>query len=206
MCNAGIMARPPGLTVDGYEIQFGTNHLGHALLIKKLLPLLERTAARSDGDPRIVILSSEGHNFHPKAGINFDDLRTVQDMGVGGSWIRYAQSKLANILYTNELARRYPLITSVSLHPGVVSTGLLDNSGPMNTAFVYMTTWWQMKKPEEGTHNQLWASTVDKEKIQSGQYYVPVGTVPKCNVSKLTKDDALALKLWDWTEKALEGY
>ncbi|KAK7018676.1 short-chain alcohol dehydrogenase [Paramarasmius palmivorus] len=64
MCNAGVMALPPGLTKDGYEIQFGTNHLGHALLIRLLLPTLLRTA-ETGSDTRIINLSSQGHAGHP---------------------------------------------------------------------------------------------------------------------------------------------
>ena len=84
MCNAGIMAKPKSLTTDGYELQFGTNHLGHALLVKKLLPLLEETSI-AGGDARIVILTSEGMFLHPKGGIIFDDLKTTQDFLIGGS-------------------------------------------------------------------------------------------------------------------------
>ncbi|KAI8232827.1 hypothetical protein K4K54_011478 [Colletotrichum sp. SAR 10_86] len=64
MLNAGIMAVPPGLTEEGYEIQFGTNHVGHALLTKLLLPLLVETAAKFEADVRVVVLSSHAHNMH----------------------------------------------------------------------------------------------------------------------------------------------
>ncbi|KAL3433238.1 hypothetical protein BDV09DRAFT_186837 [Aspergillus tetrazonus] len=129
MCNAGIMAVPPGKTSDGYEVQFGTNHLGHALLIQKCLPLLQQTAALPGADVRVVILTSLGFRMHPSAGIVFSDLKSEQNFTAFGSWIRYGQSKLANILYARELARRYPSITSVSVHPGVVGTGLVENLG-----------------------------------------------------------------------------
>ena len=97
MLNAGIMAAPPGLTKDGYELQFGTNFLGHALLARLLLPLLESTAAASGADVRVVMLSSHCHMYALKPeGIRFDTLRTTaDDMGPYG---RYGQSKLAIIL------------------------------------------------------------------------------------------------------------
>lgn len=93
MCNAGIMAQPPSLTKDGYEVQFGTNHLGHALLIRRCLPLLQRTAEESS-DARIVILSSLAFRGHPHGGIVFSDLKTVQHFTACalGPWIRYGQS------------------------------------------------------------------------------------------------------------------
>jgi len=118
MCNAGIMAKPPQLSKDGYEIQFATNHLGHALLIKHLLPIMLGTVEKPGADVRIVLLTSTGWRGHPKGGINFAGLKTTQDFGAFGPWIRYGQSKLANIVYAAELARRYPSIISISVHPG----------------------------------------------------------------------------------------
>ncbi|KAL4746665.1 hypothetical protein BDW72DRAFT_207143 [Aspergillus terricola var. indicus] len=150
MCNAGIMAVPPGKTKDGYEVQFGTNHLGHALLIQKCLPLLQQTAALPGADVRVVILTSLGFRMHPSAGIVFSDLKSEQNFSAFGGWIRYGQSKLANVLYARELARRYPSITSVSVHPGVVGTGLVENLGWANRAFVYVTNMGKLMKPEEG--------------------------------------------------------
>ncbi|KAK1765024.1 hypothetical protein QBC33DRAFT_545526 [Phialemonium atrogriseum] len=84
MLNAGIMAIPPGLTSSGYELQFGTNHMGHALLTKLLLPLLTNTAA-ADADVRVVSLSSHGHVYLPRGGFRFDSLRTTAD-SMGAYW------------------------------------------------------------------------------------------------------------------------
>ncbi|KAJ5709394.1 Oxidoreductase short-chain dehydrogenase/reductase family [Penicillium malachiteum] len=200
MCNAGIMAVPPGLTTDGYEIQFGTNHLGHALLIRKLLPLLETTAAAAD--VRIIILTSLGYKF--ARGMNFDEVRSVQE-GTLGSWMRYGRSKLANLLYARELARHYPALTSVSLTPGVVNTGLVENLGLFNRAFVYLTTLGQVQKTEEGAYNQLWAVSAPKNSLQNGQFYEPVGVLSN-KLSEAAKDANLARQLWEWTEDAIKAY
>ncbi|KAB8277093.1 hypothetical protein BDV30DRAFT_223692 [Aspergillus minisclerotigenes] len=205
MCNAGIMALPPGLTKDGYEVQFGTNHLGHALLIQKLLPLLQRTAER-DADVRVIILTSKGYQLHPYGGIIFDDLKTTQDYGFLGSWRRYGQSKLANILYTRELARRYPAITVVSVHPGVITTSLVENLGWAHRWFIYATTYNQMVTLEKGAYNQLWAATTSKDGLETGQYYIPVGVASNDKLTKTGRDDVLAGQLWEWTDKALEDY
>ena len=105
MCNAGIVAQPPSLATDGYELQFGINHLGHALLIRKFLPLLQKSS-KEGIDPRIVILTSDVWMLHPKGGIVFDKLKTVQHFWLGGPWRRYGQSTLANLLYARELSRR----------------------------------------------------------------------------------------------------
>jgi NAD(P)-dependent dehydrogenase (short-subunit alcohol dehydrogenase family) len=207
MCNAGIMAVPAGLTTDGYEMQFGTNHVGHALLIKKLLPLLLRTAETPGADVRIINLTSLGFALHPKGGIQFKDLKTVQDFGTFGPWIRYGQSKLANIWYARELARRYPSILSLSIHPGVVATGLVGNLSFANKAIVYLTSMGKLLKPSEGAFNQLWAVGVSKEKVENGQFYEPVGVL-STRLDKVAKDNdnELATQLWDWTEKELEAY
>ncbi|KAK6824318.1 hypothetical protein RU639_005157 [Aspergillus parasiticus] len=205
MCNAGIMALPPGLTKDGYEVQFGTNHLGHSLLIRKLLPLLQRTA-ETGADVRVIILTSRGYQLHPYGGIIFDDLKTTQDYGFLGSWKRYGQSKLANILYTRELARRYPAITAVSVHPGVITTGLVENLGWAHRWFIYATTYNQMVTLEEGAYNQLWAATTSKDGLETGQYYMPVGVASNDKLTKTGRDDVLAGQLWEWTNKALEDY
>ncbi|KAB8207598.1 hypothetical protein BDV34DRAFT_211606 [Aspergillus parasiticus] len=205
MCNAGIMALPPGLTKDGYEVQFGTNHLGHTLLIRKLLPLMQRTA-ETGADVRVIILTSRGYQLHPYGGIIFDDLKTTQDYGFLGSWKRYGQSKLANILYTRELARRYPAITAVSVHPGVITTGLVENLGWAHRWFIYATTYNQMVTLEEGAYNQLWAATTSKDGLETGQYYMPVGVASNDKLTKTGRDDVLAGQLWEWTNKALEDY
>ena len=88
MCNAGIMASPAGLSKDGFEIQFAINHLGNAMVIQQLLPVLKKTAEEPGSDVRMIALTSTGWRGHPRGGILFDEVRTTQE-GVAGSWIRY---------------------------------------------------------------------------------------------------------------------
>lgn len=197
------MAVPPALTADGYEIQFGTNHLGHALLIKHLLPMMLRTA-KDYGDARIVCLTSTGFNVAPKAGIIFKDLRTTMDMGVGSTWTRYGQSKLANLLYGAQLAERNPDLSVAVVHPGVIHTDLVNGLGFANKILVRLTNIGKMKSPEEGAQNSLWAATVDKKSLRSGEFYEPVAEPGKH--SKLSQNTRLAQELWDWTQKELEGH
>lgn len=204
LCNAGIMGTPPGLTTDGYEIQFGTNHLGHALLIKLLLPTMLQTAERPGADVRIVSNTSVGFKGHPRNGIDFPNLRTTQETPLIGHWIRYGQSKLANILYASEIARRHPQITSTSVHPGVINTGLVSDLGLLNRAFVWVTTWGKMVPLEEGAKNQLWCATVEKGNITNGGFYEPVGIPGEHD--KLSNDAKLAAELWEWTQTELAGY
>ena len=110
------MALPASTTKEGYEIQFGTNHVGHFLFSKLLMPTLQRTA-EGKGDVRIVNLSSEGHRLPPKGGLALKDSHS--DMASYNTWVRYGQSKLANILFTRELTRRYPAFKSFAIHPGM---------------------------------------------------------------------------------------
>ena len=206
MNNAGVMALPPGLTKDGYEIQFGTNHIGHALLTKLLLPTLERTADEPGSDVRIINITSKGHLLTSKGGLILQEASTTLDQY--STWTRYGHSKLANILFTRELAKRYPKIKSVAVHPGPTDTGLAI---PFNNA----NSWWAppvyrfltflvVQTPEKGALNQIWAATSKEPK--TGLYYVPVAKEGRG--SSYANDEKLARELWDWTEKELakHGY
>lgn len=206
MCNAGIMAVPASLSKDGYEIQFATNHLGHALLIKKLLPTLLKTAEQPGSDIRVIILTSVGWRGHPKGGIQFSTLNTVQDSMLG-RWVRYGQSKLANIVYAAELAKRYPSITCLSVHPGVVATDLVGNLGLLDKAAVYLPNLGHVIRPEEGAFSQLYVTAgAKKEELITGGFYMPIGVLSNSKLDKVAKSQKLGTDLWEWTEKALEGY
>lgn len=207
MLNAGIMAVPPGTTKEGYEIQFGTNHIGHALLTKLLLPTLLKTAALPQSDVRIVCLTSIGHAMSPE--MQFDKLKSATG-GCTSTLMRYGQSKLSNILFVNELHKRYGEkgITSVAVHPGIVNTELYRtyfggalHPGNIVKKFFYTSV-------EDGAKGQLWAATGKKgsgaKEVVSGEYYTPVG-IPN-NGSRMSKDSKLAEDLWIWTEKELANY
>jgi NAD(P)-dependent dehydrogenase (short-subunit alcohol dehydrogenase family) len=129
MNNAGIMAIPRRLTADGFEMQLGTNHLGHFALTMRLLPLLEKSQA-----PRIVNVSSMAHKFGK---MNFDDLMGAQGYS---AWGAYGQSKLANLLFTFELERRLrrgqKKSLAVAAHPGYSATNLQTVAAKMtNSSF-----------------------------------------------------------------------
>ncbi|EFQ27000.1 retinol dehydrogenase, partial [Colletotrichum graminicola M1.001] len=202
--NAGIMAWPPSTTKEGYEIQFGTNHMGHALLTKLLLPTLQHTAQTSpDKDVRIVSLSSVGENWVPSDLYNFDDLKT--DMASTGTWARYGASKVANIHHSRALAKRYPEIRCISVHPGSVNTNLtsgLEASWPLIKPILGIFAPLVLSSVADGAKNQIWASV--SPDAESGVFYWPVGV--KGRDSKHAKNEELSEKLWEWTEKELEAY
>ncbi|KAK7221392.1 hypothetical protein V2G26_009395 [Clonostachys chloroleuca] len=202
--NAGIMAHPESVTADGYELQFGTNFLGHALLIRLLLPILQQTALQVRPEKvRIVCLTSGSHARAPLAGIMFDTLKT--DGSSISTVERYGQSKLANILYAKELARRHPEIEVASVNPGMVRTGLTGVMRQNNLVYRVILS---ILSPligvsvEEGAKAQLWACTA--ENINSGEYYSRIGETGKG--SPLTNDHALAENLWDWTKTELDAF
>ena len=211
---AGIMSTPAILSVDGYELQFATNHLGHALLIKQLLPLLKRTAASSpSSDVRIVLYSSQGAEvFAPAGGIQFENLGTGMDMFFFGGWFRYGQSKLANILYAKKLAEHNPDMTITSLHPGVSWTGLVESSAWYIKLIVLLTSYWSLVPANECAWTGCWAATAPLKgeetdasnplpAVESGTYYYPVGV--KGSPTSYMKDEKLAEDLWQWTDTEL---
>jgi NAD(P)-dependent dehydrogenase (short-subunit alcohol dehydrogenase family) len=205
VCNAGIMAVPAALSKDGYEIHFATNHLGHALLTYKLLPLLLHTADLESSDVRIILVTSTAWRGTPPGGIVFGKVKTKQEMAVLGRWLRYGQSKLANMIFARELAARYPKILSFSITPGVVSTGLVTDLGLADRALIYIPNIGKVKTPEEGTHNLLWAIGAPQKDIKRGVFYEPVGRLSTME-SKPSKDPELGKKLWDWTETELRPW
>lgn len=200
MLNAGIMGTSPGLTEDGYEIQFGVNYLGHALLTKLLLPLLNESAG-AEADVRVIVITSYSHWNAPEGGIVFDALKTTAE-GIN-SLKRYAQSKLANILFVRQLAKEYPNLTIAAIHPGAANTtlqtnatdvGLLDRilSGLLNRLLLHQPV-------ETVAKHQVWAATT--KDLRSGEYYEPLGLVGEGRPE--TRDNELAKKLWDWTMEEL---
>jgi NAD(P)-dependent dehydrogenase (short-subunit alcohol dehydrogenase family) len=214
LLNAGIIAKPPMLSVDGYEIQFATNYLGHAMLAKQLLPNLLNAAKMQGADVRVVTTTSEGYELHKmiKGGIAFDELQSGSTMSrsIFGPWARYGQSKLANILYALDLARRHPEIMSVSVHPGVVKTPMLDGLHGFNRIFNDVGCWLNgitPVEPHQGALNQLWcAAGAKRQELSNGVFYKPVGVDCTEKLAPLAKDEDLAKRLWDWTDQVLTKF
>lgn len=235
VCNAGIMAQPAALSPDGYEIHIATNHLGHALLTLKLLPLLEKTSAaagggggreggeggesvagsRTSNGARIVMVSSAAwKSGAPAGGIVFEQLKTTQELGVGGRWLRYGQSKLANLLWARELSARHPSVLSFSVTPGVVATPSVAAFGLADKLLVYAANVGRVKKVGEGAHNLLWAAVVaaprddgdgDGDGVVGGGFYEPVGALSELQ-SRASRDPVLAGRLWEWTLAELKPF
>ena len=173
--NAGVMNSPRQKTKDGFELQFGTNHLGHFLLTELLIPTLKASAPS-----RVVNVSS---CFHDKAMgregmIHFDDLHFERRKYDG--WRAYAQSKLANLLHARQLAKRLndSGVTAVSVHPGWVRSPLIRHSMPLFFQDVLLRPFLRlagMLEPWEGAQSTLFALLSPTVPAQNGGYFSQVG-------------------------------
>ncbi|MBE7439280.1 MAG: SDR family NAD(P)-dependent oxidoreductase [Spirochaetales bacterium] len=189
LANAGIMALPSLEKAYGYELQFFTNHVGHFILITGLLEKLV-------GNGRVVVVSSSAHTMAPAGGIDFENLSG--DRGYR-PWTAYGQSKMANILFASELARRFKGSSrvAVSLHPGVIQTNLGRHMPAVaRFAFGMVGPIFQKSIPE-GAATQCYALVHPEAGALSGQYLADVNVATP---RKEAADKALALKLWEVTE------
>lgn len=202
--NAAVMAIPFSRTKDGYEMQWGTNVVGHFALIKGLLPTLLETASHTpQGTVRVINVSSVAHKMlAPKGGIVFNDLALT-----GGWWFaewrRYGMSKLANVLLTKEISQRFKErgIISVALHPGVIKTQLHSNVKQSWSILLPMKMDRTPKiSEEEGAYTQLYAATHPRAVTENwnGKYLVPMAKLEE--PAKEANNLELARKLWDYLD------
>jgi NAD(P)-dependent dehydrogenase (short-subunit alcohol dehydrogenase family) len=209
--NAGVMAPAKRLeSADGFELQFGTNDLGHFALTALLMPALEQAAAEHPGSrPRIVTIASIAHK---RGRINFDDLQSVRSYSPMKA---YQQSKLANLLFTFELDRRLRAansrVMSLAAHPGVADTKLFqtgDHSAlekAVRQGIGYLIGI-LLNTDAEGALPTLYAATAEDAK--SGGYYGPQGfqemrgeVVGPAHISPQAQDSAAAARLWQLCEE-----
>ena len=193
LCNAGGVRNARIITPEGNEATFAGNHLGHFLLTQRLMPLLKAAAATSPaGTVRVLSVSSTGHEGCP--GIDWDDLQLTREWVTGAS---YCQAKLANILFTRELAKRAAAdgIIAHAMHPGVVASNFISHTVPEMRA--YMETL-DAHSPEEGADTLVWLATAEEPGHSTGRYYHNRQEIAP---SAVAQDDALAARLWEESEK-----
>jgi NAD(P)-dependent dehydrogenase (short-subunit alcohol dehydrogenase family) len=200
--NAGVMDLPTRrLTEDGFEMQFGTNHLGHFALTALLLPLLRRGQS-----PRVVNVSSLAHRGGE---INFDNLQAEREYR---SWPAYEQSKLANLLFTLELQRRSDAygwgLMSNAAHPGFARTDLIPNgpgTGGVKGIAMKLLGVFMSHSAAAGALPTLFAATAPE--AMPGGYYGPngwsefKGAVSPAKVYPQAKNEVVARKLWEVSEQ-----
>ncbi|KAF3153696.1 hypothetical protein EYR41_012046 [Orbilia oligospora] len=197
--NAGIMMVDEGLTKEGYEIQFGTNHLGPALFTQLLQPILSKTATINP-ETRVVNVSSASERVAPSDIYKFDEFKTTSPER--HTTARYSTSKIANIHYTLALAERSKDVKYITVHPGMVATNLHHASAGfflkafLNAAIYFATP------VDKGALSQIWAATSPEAK--NGGCYAPTGVIWKC--SKASQNHDLQEQLWNWTQKELKAH
>ena len=216
--NAGIMCTPFGHTTDGFEQQFGVNHLGHYLFTGLLMPLLEKS-----GSSRVVCLSSGAHLI---CGVNLDD--PMFERRDYDGWDSYGQSKSANALFAREFDRRYAEkgIHAFSVHPGMIFTELgrhmteEDMASLMERRKAQISTdedanssdnMMSPKTVEAGAATTVWACVDDTLESQGGHYLadcqlgVPLASEDSspgsCSMAGHILDDMAAEKLWGLSEQ-----
>jgi NAD(P)-dependent dehydrogenase (short-subunit alcohol dehydrogenase family) len=201
--NAGVMACPFSLTADGIETQFGVNHVGHFYLTKLLLDLLVKSA------PSRVINLSSAASFIPEffggSKVDFEDVHKENERKYD-PWLEYGRSKLANVLFTNELAERMAdkQVFVNCLHPGGVATELsrhvAEPASTMSSVFQSVVEP-LLLKPLGGALTSLYVAThpdIEKKNIRS-QYFVPIAlNHPQ---AKMAGNLTLQKQLWEVSEK-----
>jgi len=204
--NAGIMAPPRrSETVDGFELQFGTNYLGPFALTRELIPLL-----RHGNDPRVVTVASLSANTGK---INLDDLQSKQ--GYKAVPV-YDQSKLADLMFAFELQRRSDAagwgITSIAAHPGLSRTELVAKSAGASSMLGRVTTVVKLllgQPASQGALPSLFAAT--SPEAQGGHYYGPngfrefKGTPAESRVPDRARNTTVAAQLWESSQKLTVG-
>lgn len=189
--NAGLMQQHRTETKDGFETSFGVNHLGHVLLTSLLLDRLKAAAPS-----RIVVVASEAHR-QARSGLDFSDLQAERRYG---GFDAYGKSKLANILYARELARRLEGtgVTVNSLHPGTIATGFGqdgDTSGLFAFAFSLARPFF--KKADKGAETSIYlASSPDMDGV-TGTYF---SDCREKAPSPAGQDGEAARRLWEVSE------
>jgi len=197
ICNAGIMAPPELQQKYGLEMQFLTNHLGHFVLVNRLLERVKQAAAG-----RVVMVSSLGHLTSVPGGINFDNLSGEQGYV---PFTFYGQSKLANLLMSNELARRLQgsRATSNAIHPGIIMTPLMRNLGNIRGTVSKLFSWPFSRNVQQGAATQCYAATAPSLAGVSGHYFAD------CNPATMSfhgKNPELARRLWSVSEDLAGEY
>ena len=190
ICNAGIMALPTLQQACGYELQFFTNHIGHFMLVTGLLDRLSENG-------RVVLVSSDAHRAAPKNGIEFDNLSGARSYR---PWAMYAQSKLANLLFARELARRLKSKkqTANAIHPGVIKTNLGRSMNPVIQFALAVAEPLVLKTVAQGAATQCYVGVHPGASGVSGEYFAD------CNVaegSPISRDASLASRLWEESER-----
>ena len=192
--NAGGFFNSRKESVDGYELTLALNHLNYFLLTHLLLPDL-KNATETNGEARIVNVSSGAHEG-ARHGVNFEDIQ--RNEGYSGFGV-YSETKLMNILFTYELARRLEGInvTVNALHPGFVNTGFGMNNRGIVSFLLGIVQRIFAKSPEQGAETQIYLASSPDVKGMTGKYFDNKKAVQS---SAISYDEAVQTRLWELSE------
>jgi len=194
--NAGVMACPTDLlTAEGYDMQFGTNVLGHWLFTKLLLPaLIAGKETSPDHHTRVIHTSSSGSYMYT---LNFDSFVPGPARDKMHTWLLYAQSKFGNVVVSREFAKRYADqgIISISLDPGNIKTDLARYQSDITKKLLNL----MLKPVELGALTQLYAGTMPEAVNYNGKFLIPYAREGKPRKEAL--DDKIGERLWNWLEE-----
>lgn len=188
--NAGVFTSQLEHTREGFELQFGVNHLGHFLLTHLLLERLQQAPG-----PRVINVSSIAYL---QGQVDFDNLRGEKGAARYNGLKAYAQSKLANVLFTRELARRYPQLGAYALHPGPVRTRIGNKHSTWYTSLGWQLLKVFMTSAEKGAKTSVYLATTPGLESARGQFFDDKQR--QRSLSETAKDEALARKLWEVSE------
>eukprot|EP00924_Labyrinthula_sp_SR-Ha-C_P000349 snap_masked-scaffold_25-processed-gene-4.29-mRNA-1 protein AED:0.23 eAED:0.23 QI:15/1/1/1/1/1/2/110/350 len=210
--NAGVMMCPKGETEDGFETQFGTNHLGHFAFTSYLYPNIAEAAKKNpEKDYRIVNLTSSLHKGGPKEGILFDDLKWEKNKYT--PTLAYGHSKFANVVFTQELCDRVGENEALKnlyvncVHPGIVVTDLVRHVEKQYFMGKYLVAIFRKLRGSMNVHDgaltQLYCATspeIVKEEYK-GKYFIPIAELSPLDkqAPRITKD--MQVKLWEVSEE-----
>ena len=215
--SGGVMMPPLDMkTSNGYDLQFGTNVIGHYLFTSLLLPILIHTAKTSKvagGHVRVINTSSGGHRFAPKGGV---DYASIEPNSIAADEARrkigthqlYGQSKWGNIVFSNELNRRYrdQGIISIAVHPGPIKTELQRHI-PVNIVTrtaEYILDYILLWPPAAGALTQLYAGATPEGLELGGKYLIPWGRAVEPRAD--TNDELAGQNLWTWLEEQVKAH
>jgi len=195
LANAGGVRAEKQITPEGNEVTFAGNHLGHFLMIRRLLPQIQAAASGNPpGTARVISVSSLAHESAPP--IDWDDIQMIRN------WVSapaYCLAKLYNVLFTRELARRVAAdgIVANAMHPGVVDSNFANHGDAQMQSFMKTR---DLIPPEDAADTLLWLATAPEAGTMTGGYF---HLRQQTRISDQARDDGAAARLWTESERLL---
>jgi NAD(P)-dependent dehydrogenase (short-subunit alcohol dehydrogenase family) len=189
--NAGLYISERKTSVDGFELTFANNHLGYFLMAQGLIPLLEKSK-----EPRIVNVASEANQYGK---LDWENIQLEKGFS---AILAYSNSKLYNILFTFELAKRLAnkKITVNCMHPGGVNTNFAIGAKGI-AGFIFGKLGWLLRTPQKGAETIIWLASSNELKDVTGKYFCDKKEI---KAKKIAYDESACKKFWEYTENCIK--